>query len=158
MTATMKPDPQHEPDEPFEETKPGETAGAAFGAPLGAIAGGIAGSVAGLGGIVAGAIGGAAAGAALGHAVGAGGYADDEHWKEALRQQPYFDPAYDFDDYATAFRLGREGRHAFGDRDFDEIEPRLHEDWERVKGGSRLQWEQAREAVRGAWERAAASP
>lgn len=155
-SSAMKPDEPAE-EEVFEDDPKGKRDGAAFGAPLGAIAGGLLGTPAGPGGIVTGALLGAAAGAAAGYGVGAGGDTTDSYWRENLRHQPYFDPAYDFDDYATAFRLGREGREVFGETSFAEIEERLREEWERLKGGSRLKWEQAREAVRGAWERAGPS-
>ena len=104
--------------------------------------------------VVAGAVVGAAAGAAVGHAVRAGGDTTDSYWKENLPHQPYFNPAHDFEDYAVAFRLGREARHAFGATRFEEIEERLRAEWEQQKGASRLKWEQARESMRGAWERA----
>jgi hypothetical protein len=38
--------------------------------------------------------------------------------------------------------------------EFEQLEPELKNDFDRVRGKSRLRWEEAREATRAAWRRA----
>ena len=90
---------------------------------------------------------------------GAGGAFDpsvhDIYWREALAREPYYTTDYTYDDYAPAYRTGYEaaGRYHGQGRRFDEMEPELRADYERVKGKSRLTWERAKDAVRAAWNR-----
>lgn len=79
--------------------------------------------------------------------------AEDAYWREAFRQEPYYQPDLNFEDYGPAYRVGytaplrREGS-------FNTLERALAQDFDRVRGRSRLSWEQARKATRAAWERA----
>lgn len=129
--------------------------GTAFGAGGGAVIGGVLGSLAGPGGTVVGALAGAAAGGAIGHVVGAGGWADSDetYWKDNLPKQSFYEKGFDYGDYASALRLGYERYPDMQGKSYEESEPRLSEEWERVKGSSRLSWGQARHATRAAWER-----
>jgi hypothetical protein len=152
MNADQK--PEKDPDKEGLAADPeGKDFGTTFGAAHGAIAGGVIGSLAGPGGTVAGALIGAGAGAAIGHAVGAGANNDETYWRENLEHQPFYNRTYNYDDFATALRLGGEGWHASKGRSFEESEERLREQWEETKGNSRLKWEQAKLAARAAWER-----
>jgi hypothetical protein len=78
--------------------------------------------------------------------------AEDAYWREAFRQEPYYQPDLNFEDYGPAYRVGytaplrREGS-------FNTLERALAQDFDRVRGRSRLSWEQARKATRAAWER-----
>ncbi len=79
--------------------------------------------------------------------------AEDAHWRSSFRHEPYYKPDLGFDDYGPAYRVGytapvrRQGS-------FSSMESALHDDWERVKGRSRLSWPEAREAARAAWRHA----
>jgi hypothetical protein len=132
----------------------GKDFGTTFGAAHGAIAGGVIGSLAGPGGTVVGALIGAGAGAAIGHAVGAGANSDEVYWRANLDHQPFYERTYNYEDFATALRLGGEGGSNSEGGSFEESEERLREQWEQTKGNSRLKWEQAKLAARAAWERA----
>lgn len=127
----------------------------AFGTAGGAIVGGVIGSLGGPGGTVVGAIVGAAAGGAVGHAIGAGGWADsnEEYWRENLTRQSFYETGFNYEDYASALRLGYEHARSRAGKSYDESEARLAAEWEQVKGESRLTWDQARSAARAAWER-----
>jgi len=79
--------------------------------------------------------------------------AEEAHWRQAFRDEPYYRPDLSFDDYSPAYRVGytapvrREGS-------FSELEHDLQDDWNRVKGRSRLTWAEARQATRAAWDHA----
>ena len=75
----------------------------------------------------------------------------DTHWRESLAQAPYYKAGYSFDDYAPAYRAGREARGKAGGKSWAEAENALRADWERLKGGSRLTWEEASAACQAAW-------
>jgi hypothetical protein len=130
--------------------------GTTFGAAGGAIVGGVLGSLGGPGGTVIGALAGAAAGGVVGHVIGAGGWADsdEKYWQENLPKQPFYQQGFDYADYAEALRLGYQRVPELQGKSYEESESRLIEEWERVKGSSRLTPEQARQATRAAWEHA----
>jgi len=152
MNADQK--PEQRPDKDSLAADPeGKDFGTTFGAAHGAIAGGVIGSLAGPGGTVVGAVIGAGAGAAIGHAVGAGANSDEIYWRANLEHQPFYERTYNYEDFATALRLGGEGWSTAEGRSFDESEERMREQWEKTKGNSRLKWEQAKLAARAAWER-----
>lgn len=79
--------------------------------------------------------------------------AEDAHWRTSFKREPYYKPELGFDDYGPAYRVGytapvrRRGS-------FSAIEAALHDDWQQVKGRSRLTWAEAREAARAAWQHA----
>ena len=79
----------------------------------------------------------------------------DVYWREAFTNEPYYKIDYTYDDYAPAYRTGYEaaGRYLGQNRRFDDLEPELRADYERIKGKSRLAWEDAKDAVRSAWHR-----
>ena len=79
----------------------------------------------------------------------------DIYWREAYSHEPYYRADYTYDDYAPAYRTGYEaaGRYHDQNRQFDELEPELRANYERIKGTSRLAWENAKDAVRAAWHR-----
>lgn len=79
--------------------------------------------------------------------------AEDAYWRQAFRREPYYRPERNFEDYGPAYRVGytapmrREGS-------FHTLERALAQDFDRVRGRSRLSWEEARQATRAAWDRA----
>jgi hypothetical protein len=58
-----------------------------------------------------------------------------------------------FDNYGPAYRHGAESYGRPKGRSFDDVEPELKRDWERVRGNSILSWENAKDATRDAWHR-----
>jgi len=72
------------------------------------------------------------------------------YWNEALPRQAFYIAGLPFEDYAPAFRLGRQRFRE--DTLLDDVLGRLGSEWEDVKGASRLAWTEARDAVRAAWE------
>ena len=128
----------------------------------------------GMGAATGGAVAGAAAGAVggpIGAAVGAvvggvvGGYAgkaiaeaidptvEEAYWRENYPTREYYDPEFDYEEYAPAYRYGWESRARFADRQFEDVESDLEQDWQAARGTSRLDWQRARFASRDAWER-----
>ncbi|MDB5875511.1 MAG: hypothetical protein JWQ07_4953 [Ramlibacter sp.] len=79
--------------------------------------------------------------------------AEDAYWRHAFKQEPYYQPDLAYDDYSPAYRVGYTGPLR-RDGSFQSLEAALEQDWERVKGRSRLDWAQARLATRAAWEHA----
>jgi hypothetical protein len=78
---------------------------------------------------------------------------DDVFWAQSLTQQPFYVDGLTFHDYAPAFRLGASRWR--DDTLIDDVLARLGDDWDGIKGDSRLTWLEARHAVRAAWERCA---
>lgn len=81
--------------------------------------------------------------------------AEDAHWRGAFRHEPYYKPDCSYDDYGPAYRVGYTGPLR-REGSFEALEPLLREDWDRVKGRSRLSWDEARPAIHAAWLRALA--
>ena len=80
--------------------------------------------------------------------------AEDAYWRSVFRNEPYYKPDLSYDDYSPAYRVGYTGplrRHG----SFESLEDALHQDWDRVKGRSRLSWQEARLATQAAWDRVA---
>ncbi|MCG2591820.1 hypothetical protein LZ009_03410 [Ramlibacter sp. XY19] len=78
--------------------------------------------------------------------------AEEAYWRDAYRREPYYRAEFSYEDYSPAYRVGYTGpvrRHG----EFDELEHALKDDFQRVRGRSRLRWEEAREATRAAWRR-----
>jgi hypothetical protein len=130
----------------------GGTGGAAAGGTLGALAGGPIGAAIGaIVGGVAGAYGGRVAAENLNPED------EDSYWRENYYKLDYIRPEDRYEDYAPAYRYGRDARIRYRDRSFEDVDAMLERDWETVKGDSRLAWDHARHAVRDAWERTGAS-
>lgn len=125
----------------------GTAGGAAAGAAIGAIGGPV--------GAVVGAVVGGIAGAATGHAVAEGfdPTAEDAYWNENFRNESYYEKHHDFKDYRPAYRIGYDGAARNRGRTFDDAEPELANNWDKVKDDSELAWEKARNAARAGWHR-----
>ncbi len=131
--------------------------GAAVGVATAAATGAAVGTAAGPVGTVIGAAVGAVVGGLAGKAV-AEHYdptVEDGYWRNAHTKQPYYNKAYNYDDYAPAYRLGGEARGKYKGRSFSDVEGTLAGDWDRTKGTSRMSWDHARSATRAAWDRIA---
>jgi hypothetical protein len=79
---------------------------------------------------------------------------EDAYWQREFDKQPYYRPELSYDDYSPAYRVGYTGPLR-RQGSFDALESDLRQDWQKVKGRSRLTWPEAREATRAAWERVA---
>ena len=79
--------------------------------------------------------------------------AEDAYWRAAFRNEPYYQPDLGFEDYSPAYRVGYTAPLR-RDGSFNTLERSLAQDFDQVRGPSRLSWEQARQATRAAWERA----
>jgi hypothetical protein len=83
---------------------------------------------------------------------------EDAHWRAAWSEEPYARTDFLYEDYEPAYRLGYLGAAKRDGRTFEEAEPQLREQYERVRGGSPLQWHAARVPAKAAWDRVAAMP
>lgn len=125
------------------------------GAGSGAAMGAAAGAAGGPAGMAAGAAIGALAGGAAGHAAASllNPEAESAYWKCAYQSAPYYSPEYTYDDYGPAYALGYNSRGRYAGQKFDSVESDLSDQWNSVKGASRLSWNQARSAARAAWDK-----
>ena len=125
--------------------------GAGGGAAMGAAVGAVGGPV----GMAAGAAIGALAGGAAGHAAGSlvNPEAESAYWKSSYQSAPYYSPEYTYDDYGPAYALGYNSRGRYAGQKFDSVEDDLSDEWNSVRGTSRLSWNQARSATRAAWDK-----
>lgn len=123
----------------------GAGSGAAAGAALGAVGGPV--------GMAAGAAVGAVAGGAIGKAAGraVNPVAEDNYWRGAYLTEPYYTPGYTYDDYGPAYELGYNSAARYPS--YDLAEQHMADEWEHVRGPSRLNWNQAKAASRAAWDR-----
>ena len=78
--------------------------------------------------------------------------AEEAYWRDAYRREPYYRAEFSYEDYSPAYRVGYTGP-VRREGEFDELEHALKDDFQRVRGRSRLRWEEAREATRAAWRR-----
>jgi hypothetical protein len=81
---------------------------------------------------------------------------EDEYWRAAYADEPYVRADFKFEDYEPAYRIGYLGASRRDGRSFEQAEPQLREQYERVRAGSPLHWEAARVPAQAAWDRVAA--
>ena len=119
--------------------------GAAAGAAAGAVGGPVGAAIGGVAGAVAGGLAGKAAAEAVNPTH------EDAYWRDTYQREPYYVGGRTYDEYRPAYELGWSsvGRY---DGEFDEVEPRLADDW-RARHANGLPWTDARPAARAAWER-----
>lgn len=133
----------------------GAAAGGAAGVG-GAIAAGAAmGSAVGPVGTAVGAVVGAVAGGLIGKGVAEGINPTEEHayWRSNYSSRPYVSQGTSYDEYAPAYQYGWEARSRHTDKNFDDVQDNLAQDWNVAKGKSQLEWDRAKHAVRDAWDR-----
>lgn len=76
----------------------------------------------------------------------------DRHFRSRFDENTYAGKSESFEDYRPAYRYGVLARTRYGRRDWDEdLDRELGSQWERHRGGSRLDWERARPGVREAF-------
>ncbi len=122
--------------------------GMAAGAAAGTLAAGPVGTVVGAAiGAVAGGLGGKAVAEHFDPTV------EEAHWRKSYEGEPYYQKGMTYDDYAPAYRVGAEATGRYADKSFDEVEDKLAEDYDSVRGSSRLPWTDARSASQAAWNR-----
>lgn len=150
--------------DPLTDAPGAHPVGVGIGAAVGGAAAGIAtaaatgaafGTVAGPIGTVVGAAVGAIAGGLAGKAV-AENYdptVEDTYWREQHVNEPYYLRDKTYEDYSPAYRYAGESRGKHANRDYDEVEAEMANDWNRVRGTSSLTWEEARPAARAGWDR-----
>lgn len=78
--------------------------------------------------------------------------AEEAYWRENYSSRPYVMRGATFYEYRPACRYGVDAHRRFAGRSFEEVEPELMRDWDRVKGTSSLTWEDARHAARDSWQ------
>ena len=130
--------------------------GTGLGALLGgAAAGAAAGTVVGPVGTVIGAAVGAVVGGLAGKGVAESinPTAEDAYWREQFRNEPYYDKARTFDDYAPAYRTGFEAYGRNRGKRFDDVQADLEREYNATRGTSSLTWLEAKRASRAAWDR-----
>ena len=153
--------------DPITKAPGAHPAGVGIGAAVGGVAAGVAtaaatgaavGTAAGPVGTLVGAAVGAVVGGLAGKAV-AERYdptVEDAYWRDQHTKEPYYKRDYSYDDYSPAYRYGGEARGRFQGNDFDgDVESELGQEWDKVKGKSRMGWEQAKSATRAGWNRIA---
>ncbi len=130
----------------------GATAGAAA---VGAAQGAVAGTVAGLPGMAAGVAIGGVVGALAGKGVAqeVNPTTEDIYWSENYKTRPYVENDANYDAYGPAYRHGIDAYTKHQGHRFEDIEPKLSSDWEKVREDSTLPWDKARPAARDAYER-----
>lgn len=79
----------------------------------------------------------------------------EARFKAGLAQAPYYSAGRHWNDYAPAYRFGRDSRQRHAGSRFDEIEHQLEREWNGARDESRLGWIEARGAVEDAWSLAA---
>ncbi len=132
----------------------GAAGAGAAGAAIGAVVGGPVGAIVGA---VVGAVSGGLAGKSAAEAMDP--TVEDEYWRSNHATQPYVEPGRKYEDYQPAYRTGYEayGRHAEAKKSFDEVEPELKSEYDKLHGGKGLAWDKAKPATRAAWDRADSS-
>jgi len=121
----------------------------------GAAAGAAAGMVAGPVGALAGAIVGGVAGGLAGKAV-AESYdptVETAHWQNEYRNRPYYNDAYNYDDYGPAYQAGWESVDADVNEDWATREAVARQRWENEGGSGFMTWDDARPAAQDAYSR-----
>jgi hypothetical protein len=78
---------------------------------------------------------------------------EDAYWREAHAKEPYYNPEHSYGDYAPAYRMGWVSCARYDGGNFEKYEPAFRNDWESIKGDSRLDWDEARHAVKAGWHR-----
>jgi hypothetical protein len=83
---------------------------------------------------------------------------EDAHWRAAWSEEPYARFDFRYEDYEPAYRLGYLAAAKRDGRTFEDAEPQLREQYERVRNGSPLHWDAARVPAKAAWDRVCAMP
>ena len=79
--------------------------------------------------------------------------AEEAYWRENYSSRPYVTGGATFNEYRPAYSYGVDAHRRYEGQSFEQAEPELMRDWDRVKGMSSLTWENAKHAVRDSWQR-----
>jgi hypothetical protein len=79
--------------------------------------------------------------------------AEEAYWRENHSSRPYVTGEATFNEYRPAYSYGVDAHRRYEGQSFEQAEPELMRDWDRVKGMSSLTWENAKHAVRDSWQR-----
>ena len=79
--------------------------------------------------------------------------AEEAYWRENYSSRPYDTRGASFNEYRPAYSYGVDAHRRYEGQSFEQAEPELMRDWDRVKGMSSLTWENAKHAVRDSWQR-----
>ena len=79
--------------------------------------------------------------------------AEEAYWRETYLTRPYVNREATFNEYRPAYSYGVDAHRRYEGQSFEQAEPELMRDWDRVKGMSSLTWEDAKHAVRDSWQR-----
>ena len=79
---------------------------------------------------------------------------EDAYWRRTFWRERYYTLGLEYEDYAPAYCVGYIGFAQYGG-EYDDAEPSLCANWQRLRGDSRLSLEGARRAMRAAWDRMA---
>jgi len=141
--------------EPAGDTSSAHPLGVGVGAASGGATGAVIGAAAGPVGAVVGAAVGGVVGALIGEGVAESIHPKLEHdyWRAHYSDRSYVQPGATYETYGPAYQFGWESWLRYPERDFDEIEPELRQEWETTGGDRDLNWDHAKEAVRDAWNR-----
>ena len=102
-------------------------------------------------GVAAGAVTGRLAGKAVAEHINP--TVEHAYWRSIFTSRTYFIPGDVYEQYGPAYQFGWESEARHSGKSFLEVESRLHESWDKVRGTSTLAWDHAKNAVRDAWER-----
>ena len=133
----------------------GISAGVAAAVALGATAGTALGPV----GTLVGAVVGGIFGGGVGHQIGEDIYPTQiAWWKNNYSSRPYVAKGADFSTYEPAYWYGLHAgaqtmKSEKNEKDFDNLEPSLRNNWNLARGDSTLEWDDARPAARDAFHR-----
>lgn len=75
---------------------------------------------------------------------------EDRYWRDNYATRPYASGS-SYDDYAPAYRYGRDARTRYAGRPYEAVENDLERGWDKAKGASKLGWDKAKDAVKDAW-------
>lgn len=128
----------------------GKTVGGATGATAGAIAGSTAGPIGTVGGALIGAIAGWLEGKTI--AEGINPDSELEYWENSYRNKSYYNHDKNWEDYHPAYTAGIHS-YTGSDEDFSRAESGLRQNWNAVRGDSKLTTEEAVAASKDAWDR-----
>lgn len=151
MEGKNKSNPQNQ--DPISGKPGSHPIGAGIGTAAGATAGAALGAAAGPIGAAAGAMIGGLAGWLDGRVIAEGvdPTKEERYWRENFSSAPYYKKGHDYKDYEPAYKMGV-ASYQSGKR-FEDVEPLLSRDWDKVKGDSKLGWSDVSPASKDAWTR-----
>ena len=79
--------------------------------------------------------------------------AEEAYWRKNYSSRLYDTSGATFNEYRPAYSYGVDAHRRYEGQSFEQVEPELMRDWDRVRGMSSLTWEKAKHAVRDSWQR-----